>query len=296
VLPERTFVFVSATEPLAAAQAAWSSPQPIDLCVTAPSEPARETGEFACAGRPVRIVEEPLLNARWPGEDEVGQAARRAARFERCMRSTRGVRSWSGTRSRCGRRCCPMAPTRSSSKRPGCSTPPSRSSATYRFPERKSASPGSRSPPRNRSISDGGCSFAADPCTRSRRAGAACGHGGSRCAARPTATPASAAPSIRTYASDSIATSSTSLSSVAFSIPARESAPHRRNARPHTELPQSAYVLASPSTEAAATDDSSLSGRACVRWCTCWVSSRIWRDRRRSSSFWASSSCTVAHC
>jgi hypothetical protein len=78
VLPERTFVFVSATEPLAAAQAAWSSPHPIDLCVTAPSETARETGVFACAGRAVRIVDEPLLSARWPGEDEVGQAARRA--------------------------------------------------------------------------------------------------------------------------------------------------------------------------------------------------------------------------
>jgi hypothetical protein len=78
VLPERSFVFVSATEPLAAAQAAWSSPQPIDLCVTAPSETAREAGVFACAGRPVRIVEEPLLSARWPGEDELGQTARRA--------------------------------------------------------------------------------------------------------------------------------------------------------------------------------------------------------------------------
>jgi len=78
VLPERTFVFVSASEPLAAAQAAWSSPCPIDLCVTAPSLAAHETGVFACAGRPVRIVEEPLLSARWPGEDEVGQTARRA--------------------------------------------------------------------------------------------------------------------------------------------------------------------------------------------------------------------------
>ena len=78
VLPERTFVFVSGTEPLAAAQAAWSSPRPIDLCVTAPSSTARETAVFACAGRPVRTVEEPLLSASWPGEDEVGQTARRA--------------------------------------------------------------------------------------------------------------------------------------------------------------------------------------------------------------------------
>ena len=71
-------MFVSAMEPLGAAQAAWSSPHPIDLCVTAPSETARETGAFACAGKPVRVVQEPLLSARWPGEDEVGQAARRA--------------------------------------------------------------------------------------------------------------------------------------------------------------------------------------------------------------------------
>jgi hypothetical protein len=78
VLPERTFVFVSGTEPLAAAQAAWSSPRPIDLCVAAPSSTAHETAVFACAGRPIRIVEEPLLSARWPGEDEVDQTARRA--------------------------------------------------------------------------------------------------------------------------------------------------------------------------------------------------------------------------
>jgi hypothetical protein len=78
VLPERTFVFVSATEPLAAAQAAWSSPRPIDLCVAAPSPTAHETAAFACAGWRVRMLDEPLLSARWPHENAVDQTARRA--------------------------------------------------------------------------------------------------------------------------------------------------------------------------------------------------------------------------
>lgn len=71
-------MFVSGTEPLAAAQAVWSAPRPIDLCVAAPSETAHETAAFACAGRPVRIVEEPLLCARWRGEDVFDRTARRA--------------------------------------------------------------------------------------------------------------------------------------------------------------------------------------------------------------------------
>ena len=71
-------MFVSATEPLAAAQAAWSSPRPIDLCVSAPSQTAHETAAFACAGWRVRTVEEPLLSARWPGEDGFDRIARRA--------------------------------------------------------------------------------------------------------------------------------------------------------------------------------------------------------------------------
>jgi hypothetical protein len=76
--PGRTFVFVSALEPLAAAQAVWSSPVPIDLAVAGPSEAARQTARFAVAGRPVRMVSEPLLAARRPSESDIAMAARKA--------------------------------------------------------------------------------------------------------------------------------------------------------------------------------------------------------------------------
>jgi hypothetical protein len=76
--PGRTFVFVSAHEPLAAAQAVWSSPVPIDLAVAGPSEAARQTAAFAVAGRPVRMVAEPLLAARRPSESDIAVAAREA--------------------------------------------------------------------------------------------------------------------------------------------------------------------------------------------------------------------------
>ena len=77
-LHARTYLFVSAIEPLAAADAAWSSPTPIDLCVAGPSGAARNTAVFACAGRPVPIVEEPLLGARRPGESDIELAGRYA--------------------------------------------------------------------------------------------------------------------------------------------------------------------------------------------------------------------------
>jgi hypothetical protein len=76
--PGRIFVFVSAQEPLAAAQAVWSSPVEIDLCVAGPSEAARDTARFAVAGRPVRMVSEPLLAARRAGESDITMAAREA--------------------------------------------------------------------------------------------------------------------------------------------------------------------------------------------------------------------------
>jgi hypothetical protein len=72
---ERSFLFVSAAEPLEAAEAVWSTPTPIDLCVFDASIEARDTGAFACAGRPVRVVEEPLLAPR-PGEGTVDLRAR----------------------------------------------------------------------------------------------------------------------------------------------------------------------------------------------------------------------------
>jgi hypothetical protein len=74
----RTFVFVSAFEPLAAAQAVWSSPVPIDLVVAGPSDAARHTAAFAIAGRAVRMVSEPLLAARRPTESAIAAAAREA--------------------------------------------------------------------------------------------------------------------------------------------------------------------------------------------------------------------------
>jgi hypothetical protein len=77
-VPSRTFVFVSASEPLAAAEAAWSAPTAIDLCVVAPSPEARGTAAFACAGRAVRIAEEPLLGPPELGESEADLASRRS--------------------------------------------------------------------------------------------------------------------------------------------------------------------------------------------------------------------------
>lgn len=56
----RTYLFVSAPEPLAAAEAAWSAPTPIDLCVTG------------------RVVEEPLLATRRPHKTDIDVAGRHA--------------------------------------------------------------------------------------------------------------------------------------------------------------------------------------------------------------------------
>jgi hypothetical protein len=74
----RSFLFVTASEPLAAAQAAWSAPTPIDLCVSAPSAAGRDAAAFACAGRPVRMVEESLLAARRDDEDDIAVVSRHA--------------------------------------------------------------------------------------------------------------------------------------------------------------------------------------------------------------------------
>jgi hypothetical protein len=74
----RTYLFVSASEPLAAAEAVGSAPTLIDLCVTGPSAAARETAAFACADRPVRVREESLLAARRPQESNRDVASRHA--------------------------------------------------------------------------------------------------------------------------------------------------------------------------------------------------------------------------
>jgi hypothetical protein len=79
--PRRTYLFVSSAEPLAAAEAAWSAPTPIDLCIMGPSDEARDAARFACAGRPVRMDAEPLLGARRPDESDLDLAARQADAF-----------------------------------------------------------------------------------------------------------------------------------------------------------------------------------------------------------------------
>jgi hypothetical protein len=76
--PARTFLFVPASEPLAAAQAVWSAPTPIDLCVSGPSQAAHDTAAFAVAGRAVRFVAEPLLGAP-PFRESPSEAAAREA-------------------------------------------------------------------------------------------------------------------------------------------------------------------------------------------------------------------------
>ena len=74
-LETRSFLFVSAAEPLEAAEAVWSSPTTIDLCVSDGSAEGRRTAAFACAGRPVRFVEEPML-VRSAGESAIDAAVR----------------------------------------------------------------------------------------------------------------------------------------------------------------------------------------------------------------------------
>jgi len=65
----RTFILVSASSPDDAAQAVANSPQPPDLCLTSPSQEARDTAAFAFQGRWVFTLEEPLLAARNEHED-----------------------------------------------------------------------------------------------------------------------------------------------------------------------------------------------------------------------------------
>ena len=65
----RSYLFVWAREPLAAAVALWSwADGPPDLCLTSPSPEAQDTAAFAAAGHFVTIFDEPLLARRAPGE------------------------------------------------------------------------------------------------------------------------------------------------------------------------------------------------------------------------------------
>jgi hypothetical protein len=72
----RTYLFVSAAEPILGAIAVSAAPTPPDLCVTSPSRRARATAAFACAGRVVRTIDEPLLARPRDSESSAGVAAR----------------------------------------------------------------------------------------------------------------------------------------------------------------------------------------------------------------------------
>jgi hypothetical protein len=85
----RTYLFVSALEPLVAAAAVWAAPTPPELCVTSPSVEARATAAFAAAGRCVRTIDEPLLAARAPGET----AADVGARYAQALRGLHALAS-----------------------------------------------------------------------------------------------------------------------------------------------------------------------------------------------------------
>jgi hypothetical protein len=69
---DRKYLLVSTNEPHVAAVAvsAWEQGPP-NFCVTSPSDGARTTAVFACAGRYVPMVGEPLLARRAPGESDV---------------------------------------------------------------------------------------------------------------------------------------------------------------------------------------------------------------------------------
>ena len=65
----RSYLFVWAREPLAAAVALWSWAEgPPDICITSPSPEAQDTAVFAAAGHFVTIFDEPLLERRQLGE------------------------------------------------------------------------------------------------------------------------------------------------------------------------------------------------------------------------------------
>jgi broad specificity phosphatase PhoE len=83
----RTFVFVSAGDPQAAARAVAEAPAEPDLCVVSPSDAARETAAFALRGRWVFTVEEPLLAAHVPlesGDDVLARLAQALRAIQAC--------------------------------------------------------------------------------------------------------------------------------------------------------------------------------------------------------------------
>jgi hypothetical protein len=85
----RTYLFVSAAEPLLSAIAVSAAPAPPDLCVTSPSHRARATAAFACAGHVVRTIDEPLLAG--PGDSESPTDV--AARFVKALHVLHAIES-----------------------------------------------------------------------------------------------------------------------------------------------------------------------------------------------------------
>ncbi len=65
----RTFILVSASSPDDAARAVAEAPEAPDMCLTSPSQQARDTAAFAFQGNWVFTLEEPLLAARNEHED-----------------------------------------------------------------------------------------------------------------------------------------------------------------------------------------------------------------------------------
>ena len=74
----RTFLFVSAFERQAAAEAVEALPVRIDVAVTSPTDLARETATYAVGGRWVFTVDEPLLTPRAAAESGADVLARLA--------------------------------------------------------------------------------------------------------------------------------------------------------------------------------------------------------------------------
>ena len=74
----RTFLIVSADQPLTAMAAVAQAPAPPDLCVKSPSTRAANTADVVLAGRIVPRIDEPLLAAHGVYESRADLAGRYA--------------------------------------------------------------------------------------------------------------------------------------------------------------------------------------------------------------------------
>jgi hypothetical protein len=74
----RTYLIVSADQPLTAKAAVARAPTAPDLCVKSPSTQAAKTADFVFAGRNVPTIDEPLLAAQGVYESPVDLAGRYA--------------------------------------------------------------------------------------------------------------------------------------------------------------------------------------------------------------------------